>query len=348
MHDPWIATVATIVIILASAVFVSIEFATIGSRRTRLEQAATESRAARAALRSTSEVSVLLAGCQLGITACTLALGAVTEPAVEHALEPLVGAIGLPAWIGGTVSFLLALMLVTFLHLVVGEMAPKSWAIAHPERSATMLAFPMRGFMWIFRPVLQLLNTSANKLVEAVGVQPVDEVAIEQNPDDLRQLVRHSAESGDLDAWSSDQLAGALELTRLRVGDLSRDAQLTSVPWTASVADVHVASRKSGHLRILVGEPEAPGGLVHVRDTLTADPGQSLDGLVRDCYELDRDTTVLDALSQMRRTSTQLAIVPGPGRTTGVVTIPDMLEGLFPGQPDQTTEARRGPSATRR
>ncbi|SDQ17934.1 CNNM domain-containing protein [Actinopolyspora saharensis] len=330
MHDPWTATLATIAIIAASAVFVAIEFATIGARRTRLEEQATTSRAARAALRSSSEVSVLLAGCQLGITACTLALGAITEPAVEHALAPVLTALGLPHWLSSATAFVLALLLATFLHLVVGEMAPKSWAIAHPERSAVLLAFPMRGFMWLFRPVLTLLNTAANKLVEAVGVQPVDEVAIEQNPDELRQLVRHSAESGDLDSWSSDQLAGALELTRLRVGDLTGEEPVASVPSTATAADVQAASRRSGHLRILVGSPAAPSGLVHVRDTLTSTPDQPLHGLVRDCSELDPDTTVLDALSRMRRTSTQLALVRTSERTLGVVTISDVLQGLFP------------------
>ncbi|NYH77374.1 CBS domain containing-hemolysin-like protein [Actinopolyspora biskrensis] len=339
MHGPWTAILTTIAIIAASAVFVSIEFATIGARRTRLEEQATTSRAARAALRSTSEISVLLAGCQLGITACTLALGAITEPAVEHALAPVLIALGLPHWLGGAMAFVLALLLVTFLHLVVGEMAPKSWAIAHPERSAVLLAFPMRGFMWLFRPVLMLLNNAANKLVEAVGVQPVDEVAIEQNPDELRQLVRHSAESGDLDSWSSDQLAGALELTRLRIGDLTGEEPIASVPSTATVADVQAASRRSGHLRILVGTPEEPGGLVHVRDTLTTAPERSLDGLVRGCSELAPDTTVLDALSRMRRTSTQLALVRTPERTIGVVTISDMLKGLFP--PRTTAEPGR-------
>ncbi|MDP9643336.1 CBS domain containing-hemolysin-like protein [Actinopolyspora lacussalsi] len=338
MQGPWTATLITIAIIAASALFVSIEFATIGARRTRLEQRASTSRAARAALRNASEVSVLLAGCQLGITACTLALGAITKPAVEHALTPALTTLGLPHWLGGTMSFVLALLLVTFLHLVVGEMAPKSWAIAHPERSATLLAFPMRGFMWLFRPILLLLNNTANKLVEAVGVRPVDEVAIEQNPDELRQLVRHSAESGELDTWSSDQLAGALELTRLRVGDLTSTESIAAVPHTATITDVRTASRRSGHLRILVGTPSSPHGLVHVRDTLTLNPTDPLDGLIRDCPRLDPHTSVLDALSRMRNTSTQLALVGTSERATGIITISDILAGLFPRQTGTESE----------
>ncbi len=331
MDDPVVAIPATILILVASAVFVSIEFATIGSRRTRLEDMATSSRSARAALRSASEVSVLLAGCQLGITAATLALGAVTKPAVEHALRPLIDQTPVPGFIAGTVSFVIALAVVTFLHLVVGEMAPKSWAISHPEWSATLFALPMRGFMFVTRPALLLLNEAANKLVERTGTQPVDEVAIEQDPDDLLQLVRHSAEVGDLDASSSERLERALELTRLTVGELERSGDPIAVPVGSTVRDLREASRRSGHLRIVVGEPGDPRGVVHVRDTLTAEPGDDIAPLVRECYELDPGTTVLDALSEMRLASTQLAVVRGD-QGTSVVTLADMLEHLFPSE----------------
>ncbi len=331
MDDPAVAIPATLLILVTSGIFVSIEFATIASRRPRLEDMATTSRSARAALRSASEVSVLLAGCQLGITGCTLALGAVTEPAVAHALHPLFEATPLPGFATGAVAFALALGVVTFLHLVVGEMAPKSWAISHPERSAMLFALPMRGFMWVTRPALALLNRAANGLVARTGTEPVDEVAIEQDPDELRQLVRHSAEVGDLDERSRERLEGALELTRLTVADLRRGGDPVTVPTDASVGDVREASRRSGHLRIVVGDPRDPRGVVHVRDTLTASPGDDLDDLVRECYELAPDTTVLDALSQMRLASAQLAVIRGDGEAS-VVTLADMLEQLFPAE----------------
>ncbi|MBS45870.1 MAG: hypothetical protein CMH83_22385 [Nocardioides sp.] len=345
MNDPLVALVVTLAIIVASAVFVAIEFSTIAARRTRLEDAARDSRSARAALRSASEVSVLLAGSQLGITACTLALGAVTKPAVEHQLEPLVEAIGLPGWLAGTVSFVLALLLVTFLHLVVGEMAPKSWAIAHPERTATALAIPMRGFMWLVRPVLLLVNAAANRLVARVGVEPVDEVAIEQDPDDLRELVRHSAETGDLDQRSSEQLENALGLTRLTVGELGGAGPLAWVDDDATVRALQDVSRTSGHLRILVGPREAPTGVVHVRDTLELDgdrPLADVDGLVRPCHRLDAGTTVLDALGAMRLASTQLATVQHDDGVR-VVSLADLLGRLFPAQ-HAAVEQTAGPT----
>src|SRR5215213_11981816 len=122
------------------------------------------------ALRNSAELTLLLAGSQLGITAATLALGAISKPAVHHWLTPLFESWGLPLVAADVAGFVLALFIVTFIHLVVGEMAPKSWAIAHPERSATLLAGPMRAFMALVRPVLRLLNSAANALVRRVGV----------------------------------------------------------------------------------------------------------------------------------------------------------------------------------
>ena len=328
--DGLAAIPVTIVIIAASAFFVSIEFATIAARRTRLEEEAATNRSARAALRSASEVSVLLAGSQLGITACTLALGAITEPALEHALEPLIALLGLPAFAAYAVAFALALIIVTFLHLVVGEMAPKSWAISHPERSAMMFAIPMRGFMWVVRPALLLLNEAANGLVRKAGVEPRDEVAIEQNPDDLRQLVQHSVETGDLDERSSQQLAGALEMSQTTLADIGGPDDLVSVPSAATVGDVQARSRETGHLRILVGDAARPDGVVHVRDTITAGVGDTLEPFRRDLHELARETTVLDALSELRLAGTQIALVRQDDDSCTVVTIADLLRRLMP------------------
>lgn len=339
MSDPWVVFAATVGIIAASAFFVAVEFAVIAVRRTRLEEAAGSSRSARAALRSASEVSVLLAGCQLGITACTLALGAITKPAVEYALEPVLGTLGLPGWIAGTLAFALSLFLVTYLHLVVGEMMPKSWAISHPERSATMLALPMRGFMWVFRPVLILLNEAANTLVRRIGVEPTDEVSVEQNPDDLRQLVRHSAEVGSLDADSSGRLSGAIDLVQLTVGELDASLPVAQVPRGSTVRDVQKASGDSGRMRVLVGSPEEPHGVVHVRDTLGVDPDTGLDDLLRDCFDLDPGTTLLDALSAMRDATTQIAVVRREDGSVRLVALTDVLRRLFPDTAQQSAPA---------
>lgn len=334
MENPVVVAVATAVIIVASAFFVAVEFALIAAKRHRLEDAAPSSRAARAALRSSAELSVLLAGSQLGITVCVLALGAITKPAVHHWLTPAFETWGAPYWAADVAGFVLALVVVTFLHLVVGEMAPKSWAIAHPERSATLLAIPMRGFMWLTRPLLRALNDTANRCLRRVGVTPVDEVASGQDPDALRQLIEHSTSVGALDPSSSAHLSGALELEALVLGDLVRPEAPTSVPAGASVADVQAASRRSGHLRILVGDDAHPAGVVgvvHVRDTLEREPGAPIDAVTRPPLRLPADTKVYAALARMRESSSQLAVVTDPAapeRMAGLVTVSDLLQRL--------------------
>ncbi|WP_131105259.1 hemolysin family protein [Ornithinimicrobium sufpigmenti] len=331
MNNPWIVLVATVLLIALSAFFVAAEFALISAKRHRLEDAAPNSRSARAALRSSSELTLLLAGSQLGITVCTLALGAITKPAVHYALTPAFEGWGLPYWVADTAGFVLALVIVTFLHLVVGEMAPKSWAIAHPEKSATLLAIPMRAFMWAFRPLLRILNESANWCLRRIGVEPVNAVSSGQNPDDLRHLVEHSVNVGALDVGYSAQFSGALELQTLTVRDLvPLDGDPTAVPVGSTAVQVQEASLRSGHRRVLVGSADDIVGVVHVRDTLEVADSTPVNGLMRAPYLVGADAAVYAAVSEMRETGNQLALVTDDGKVVGVVTLADLLARLFP------------------
>lgn len=332
MSNPWIVLVVTVGLIAVSAFFVAVEFALLAARRHRLEEAAEHSTPARYALRSTRELSVLLAGSQLGITACTLALGATTKPAVHYWLTPLIHAWGAPVWVADAAGFVLALAVVTFLHLVIGEMAPKSWAIAHPERAATMMAIPMRAFMTVTRPMLIALNQAANWCLRRIGVTPVDDIDSGQDPDALRHLVEHSAKVGALDQKYYRSLATALELERLTVGDIvSRTAALSSVPSDDDAAGIQAQSRSTGHRRILVRDSDdAVVGVVHVRDSLRASPGATADDLMRPLLSLPADTKVYRAVQIMRQTRNHLALVVGDGETMGLITLTDMLQRLLP------------------
>ncbi|MFC6154445.1 hemolysin family protein [Nocardioides yefusunii] len=331
MENPWVVLAATVIIIVLSAFFVAAEFSLISARRHRLEDAAATSASARAALRSSSELTILLAASQLGITVATLALGAITKPAVHHWLTPVLEGWGMPLWPADVAGFVLALFIVTFLHLVIGEMAPKSWAIAHPEKSAIMLALPMRAFMWIFRPVLKALNGIANWLLGKVGVEAADDLEAGQSPAALLHLVEHSAEVGALEEEYTAQLTGALQLEKLTLGDVVRHSRLTTVPRVATVGDVQAASLSSGHLRILVGDQHSVVGMVHVRDTLTVNPAEGLSPYLRKVQHLGLDTKVYDALAHMRRTKSQLVLVDdAEGKAIGVITMADLLKGLFP------------------
>lgn len=332
MSNPWIVVAVTVVLIAASAFFVAVEFALIAARRHRLEDAAPSSRSARAALRSASELSVLLAGSQLGITVCTLALGAVTKPAVHHWLTPMFSHWGAPQWLADVAGFVLALLIVTFLHLVVGEMAPKSWAIAHPERSATLLAIPMRGFMWLTRPLIVSLNRLANRCLVKVGVQPVDQVASGQDPAALRHLVEHSATVGTLDERYHGHLTGALELDSLTVGDIVRpNTDPSSVSADATVEVIRATADRRGHLRLLVRDAGDVLGVVHVRDSLGAASDVRARDLMRPVLGLATGTPVYAALATMRETRSHIAIVRSDdGTLVGLITLADVLARLLP------------------
>lgn len=313
-------------LIALSAFFVAVEFALVAARRYRLEEAAASSAAARAALTSAKDLSLVLAGSQLGITLCTLGLGALGKPAVEELLGPLFGGLGETA--AGVLSFVLSLVIVTFLHLVVGEMAPKSWAIAHPERSATLLALPMRGFMVLTRPLLLGLNGMASWCLRRVGVEPLDEVGEGRNPDDLRELVLHSARTGALDDEERDRLVTALDLDRVPLREVVR-ADVASVPADAGPADIRAVSRATGHLRLIVTGPDGqPIGVVHVRDALTG--MASATDLMRPVPTLTADTPLHDALGAMRDGRTHLALVADGSELLGLVTMQDLLDRLLP------------------
>ena len=339
MSNPWVLVLVTAGLIAASAFFVAIEFALIAARRHRLEDAAVTSRAARAALRSASDLSVLLAGSQLGITVCTLALGAVTKPAVHYWLTPKFESLGAPLWIADVIGFVLALIIVTFLHLVVGEMAPKSWAIAHPERSATLLAIPMRGFMFLTRPLLVGLNHMANWCLRRVGVEPVDQTDGTQDTEGLRHLVEHSGTVGTLDERYHGRLTSALEIERLAIGDMVGTSTPASVDVGASIAEIKATARASGHLRLLVRAGADTVGVVHVRDSLTAESTSTAGDLMRSLLRVDADEPVHAVLRTMRETRTHLAVVQSAdaGDVRGVITLSDVVDRLLPGTAAATT-----------
>ncbi|MEU0540353.1 hemolysin family protein [Nocardia sp. NPDC005978] len=331
MSNPWVVVAITIGLITASAFFVAVEFALIAARKHRLEDAAATSAPARAALRSASELSVLLAGSQLGITVCTLALGAITKPAVHHWITPLIETLGAPLWLADVAGFVLALVVVTFLHLVVGEMAPKSWAIAHPERSAILLALPMRAFMWLTRPLLSVLNRLANWCLVRVGVTPVDEVDAGQDPAALRHLIEHSATAGTLDERYRGNLTAALELEALTVGDIVRpNIGPSAVAPDADARTIQRVSRSTGHLRLFVREGAELIGVLHVRDSLGVPDTTVARDLMRPVLRFEATLPVYEALGVMRETRGHIGVVTGPAGVIGFVTLTDVLERLLP------------------
>jgi CBS domain containing-hemolysin-like protein len=333
MNNPLVVTSVTVLLIVLSAFFVIIEFALLGARRHRLELEAPTSRPARAALRGMNELTLMLAGAQLGITACTFALGAVTKPALDRWLAPMLEAAGVPEWLAGGSSFALSLLFVTFLHLVVGEMAPKSWAIAHPETAAKLVASPGRAFIWVVRPLLVGINALANRLVAASGVTPVERAAVGgRDAETIRQLVEQSAAKGTLDTRFQTQISEVIELERLTVGDLvPEDQEPVTVALDATIDEVQAAAAASNHMRILLADPDGGlPGVIHVRDTLTEPHGSPARAQARPAFVLSPSIPVYEALARMREHSEQLAVVAVNGQVVGLLSVSDILYRVLP------------------
>lgn len=330
----WINVIAvTVLLIVLSGFFVIIEFSLMGARRQRLEAVAANSRSARAALRGMNELTVMLAAAQLGITACTFGLGAVTKPALDYWLGPILEDLGLPLWLAGGLAFTASLFVVTFLHLVIGEMAPKSWAIAHPERAAMLIGIGSRIYLWPLKPFLLVVNSVANALVRSVGVTPVERAAVGgRDASTIGQLVEHSAKLGVLDPELQSQISEAIRLQNITAGDIvTKGKKPTWVTQTASVKDVHALSQQSGRLRILVSNGKGVfTHVVHVRDTLNSAPGTAITGFLRPCYQVASSLPVFDMLENMRSARVQLAVVSDQHGNQDVITLRDVMQRLLP------------------
>ncbi|XVV00888.1 hemolysin family protein [Actinosynnema sp. CA-248983] len=340
MSTTW-SLLVSVFLLVANAFFVAAEFALVAAKRHRLEAAAEESRAARAAVAGVRELSLMLAGAQLGITLCTLGLGALAKPAVADLFDPLLTMAGLPDGVAYGIAFALSLALVVFLHMVVGEMAPKSWAISHPERSAVLLALPFRGFARSVRWVLSGLNHTTNGLLRLLKVQPQDELAQAHRPEDLRMLVRQSAEHGLIPEGQHKLLTRMLQLQQTTVAQVMVPIeQAISVTEHTGAAAIERRSRESGRSRFPVMDRHGRYvGLVHIREAVRAiaagEPKKARD-LMTTPLTLPVGQPVAQAVTAMRGSRAQLALVADGGDVVGIAALEDLLEELIGDFEDET------------
>ncbi|NNN30059.1 HlyC/CorC family transporter [Streptomyces sp. S3(2020)] len=325
------ALFVTVLLLIGSGFFVAAEFALVAAKRHRVEKAVAQGqRGAKAALAGMRELSLMLAGAQLGITVCTLGLGSVSKPAISHELDPLLHDLGLPSALSYGIAFVLAMVVVVFLHMVLGEMAPKSWAIAHPERSAMLLAPPFRAVVRTVRPLIAVLNRMSNALVRLCRVTPRDELASVHNREQLTHLVEESERLGLISESDSELLTRSLVEPETPVGDLRIPAaEITSVDGDAGIDDILRLAAEHDRTRLLVQDAGTVLGSVHARDALVArarSRATSARALARPVPEVTQETTVADAIELLRRNRASLAVVrDGTGRLTGMVTLDDLL-----------------------
>jgi CBS domain containing-hemolysin-like protein len=328
--------VVAVVLLAFNAFFVGAEFALLSARRSQVEPLAQAgSRAARTALRAMEQVSLVMAGAQLGITICSLGLGAVGEPAVAHLLEPVFHAMRVPDAALHPVSFVVAMSIVVYLHVVLGEMVPKNIALAGPTRSALLLGPPMMLIVTVLRPVIMLLNLAANGILRLMRIEPKDEVSSSYTREEVAALVEESRGEGMIEADEYDRLAGALGFTEKTVSTVLMPVEgLSTVLRGSTAADVETLCATTGFSRFPVSEADGTlVGYLHIKDVLESDEERRQrpvdDKWVRPFATVGPDDLLHEALESLQLRGAHMArVVRRDGEVLGLVTLEDVLEEL--------------------
>ncbi len=345
----WAGLVWLAVLLLANAFFVAAEFAVISARRSQIEPRAERgSRAARTALYAMEHATLMLATSQLGITICSLLILNVSEPAIHHLLEIPMHALGWSETAVVITSFVIALAIVSFLHVVFGEMVPKNLAFSVPDRAVLILATPLVWISKLFMPVIWVLNAAANGILRLFRVQPKNEAVSTFTIDEVATIVNHSRREGVL-ADSSGTVAAAVEFTDKKARDVAVPlAELVTMPENTTPADIEKAVARYGFSRyVIVDEEGVPVGYVHLKDILQelGDAGGSAAVPLKRIHHMvpvQEDTDLEDVLALMRRAGRHLARVrDANGLTTAVLFLEDILEELV-GEVQDATRRRHG------
>ncbi len=322
------------VLLALNAFFVGAEFAIMSARRSQIEPlAAAGSRPARTVLWAMENVSLMLATAQLGITICSTGIGAVAEPAIAHAVEGPLIAMGLPAEASHVVGFTVALGIVVYLHVVVGEMVPKNLAVSGPERAALWFGPPLVVVSRAISPLIRVLNWVANGVLRLLRVEPKDEVASAFTAEEVAAIVERSRAEG-LIVDDLGLLTGAIEFSEATAGSVMIPRErLVTLPVGCNPEEVERAVARTGFSRFpIAGIDGAAVGYLHVKDVLYADgaarsapvPRQR----VRPFAVVSPEDEIEDVLAVMQRSGAHLGSVVADGRQLGVVFLEDILEEL--------------------
>lgn len=320
--------------LVANAFFVGAEFSLVSVRRSQIEPAAEEGhRRARTVLWALENISALMATAQLGITVCTLLLGAVAEPAIAHLLRPAFEAADVPGGTVHLVAFVLALSVATYLHMLVGEMVPKNVALAEPVRTALALGPPLVGLTRAVKPLVIGVNALANAGLRLLRVEPRNEVASTFSDAELARMVTDSGRAGMLDAAATARVREALALGRRPVGQVAVPAsRVIRARLGITPDELEALAARTGFSRFPVADASGRTlGYLHIKDALEADAPDRPFGpsAPRPVTRLGADVPLDDALTTMRARRAHLAEVVGPdGRPVGLVTMEDVLREL--------------------
>jgi CBS domain containing-hemolysin-like protein len=329
---------AVIVLVAANAFFVAAEFALVASRRTRIDALVRQGDAkAKLAHRALQSLDRYISGTQLGITVASLGLGWIGEPAVAGAIASVFH--GMPApfdvitthAVAGTIAFLI----ITFLHIVLGELAPKALALLHPEQTSRWVAGPLILFTIATNPFIWALNGSANLLLRVFGVHPPTEAERVHQPEEIMMLVRQSQRAGSIERQDARMIEGVFEFTEKNARDvMTPRTEMEALPadLTVRAAMERIAQIGRSRYPVYRDTPDDVVGIVHIKDILPAVSERAdrpITELAREPLFVPGTREVEDVLADMKRLKAQMAVVLDEyGGTAGIVTMEDLLEEI--------------------
>ncbi|MFF7455571.1 hemolysin family protein [Kitasatospora sp. NPDC008115] len=336
MITAWLLLFAALLLILANGLFVAAEFAFVTVERGAVERAAEagDAKSGRVS-RALRHLSFELSGAQLGITVTSLVVGMLAEPALSTLLKPVFTGIGLPAGAARGAAVVIGMLLATVVQMVIGELVPKNWAISHPLQVARAVAAPHMAFSRVCRPLISVLNGSADRTVRAFGIEPQEELGHARTPAELVSLARHSAKAGAIDEESA-----TLFVRTLGLGDLTAESVMTprvdvsALQRDASAADVLNLTRATGLSRfpVYADSLDEVTGTVTLKDALAVPAARRAAVRVGDLAVpplLVPETLPAERLlDQLRRLQPMAIVVDEYGGTAGVVTVEDIVEEI--------------------
>ncbi|HTC24705.1 MAG TPA: hemolysin family protein [Gemmatimonadales bacterium] len=350
--SPTFGITAVIVLVLANAFFVAAEFALVRSRMTRLDELVQNGdRKAILARRAIQSLARTISATQLGITLASLGLGWIGEPAIAAWIQDWFRA--LPPVIAGitthTVATVIALALITYVTIILGELLPKAFALSHAETVAGWTAGPLLAFAWVMAGPIYLLKGTANWLLNRMGINPPGEQEQVHSPEEIRMLVEQSEEGGRLHKQDARLLEGVFEFSEKTAQEvMTPRTEMIALPAALSVEEAadEVARARRSRYPVFIESLDEIVGVVHAKDILSAirsRPGETLRGIMRPPLFVPGTREVEDVLADMKRLKMHLAVVLDEyGGTAGLVTMEDLLEEIVGPIYDEYDPQERG------
>ncbi|MDO4540199.1 MAG: hemolysin family protein [Syntrophomonadaceae bacterium] len=328
--------VAALLLVALNAFFVAAEFAFVRARPTHIEQLAQEgNRVAGLAREGIIHLDAYLSVCQLGITLASLGLGWLGEPAIAGLLEPMLLKWGIVSPVAvHSIAIAVAFLLITFMHVVFGELAPKTLAIQRAERMVLWLAVPMRGFYYLFYPAVVALNGTAQLILKPFGINDMSESELTHTEEELSMLIRQSWRGGHIDAQEQELLQNVFRFERLVARDIMVPRPETVFFYLENSFEENMElAQKTGHTRFPVCDdsPDKIVGLLHIKDMMYGlrDQEHRWQHYIRDIVFVPEGMGLDDLLEILKESHQHMAVVMDEyGGTAGIVTLENLMEEL--------------------